>query len=147
MKNHPLSRLFLAICFFLLLMSAAAAERPAYAQCESVTDASIVSSIYASIKNDKSLSTQIRHINVTSTNRAVKFQGWADSQKSYDKVIGFAMDHGCVRAVNVNSFEAAAPPEGNQLRSAGGCASGTKPCGDLCIPEADICNIGAETGN
>lgn len=134
-------RLFMSLCFFAILATAAAIERPAFAQCESVNDAKIVSDIYAKLKGDKALAGQLSHINVTSTNYAVKFQGWTDTRKDYDRAVGFA-NMTCVRVVNVNDFSDAPPAASSQLRAgAGGCASGTKPCGDICIPEGDVCNI------
>lgn len=140
--KNPLGSV-LAFCFFAFLATVAASERPVYGQCEGVTDAKITSDIIAKIKNDKSLSTQMRHINVSVTNAAVKLQGWTDTKKDYDRLVGFAAGTSCVRVVNVNDLQEA-PPAANsnqRLGAGGGCASGTKPCGDICIPEGDSCNI------
>ena len=143
MKIRIPLRFFLAFCFFAFLATAAATERPVLGQCEGITDAKLVSDIVAKIRNDKSLAGQVRHINVSSTNLAVKFQGWADSKKDYDRVVAFATGMECVRVVNVNNFDEAPPTANSPLRGgqAGGCASGTKPCGDICIPAGDSCNI------
>lgn len=116
----------------------------AFGQCEKNADSQIVAAIYADIKADKGLTAQISHINVISTSGAVKLQGWADDQSSYDKVNDIALQTTCVKLVNVNSFAETPPPAGDRMRSGGGmgCASGTKPCGDICIPEGDACNLG-----
>lgn len=129
-------------CFFALLLTFGASSRPAFAQCEKATDAQVVSSIYSSIKADKRLASQISHINVVSINLAVKLQGWADNSSDYDRVYDFAYNTDCVRVVNVNNFQSAAPSADDSSRSLKGCGSGTKACGDICIPEGDVCNIG-----
>jgi hypothetical protein len=115
--------------------------RPTFGQCDKTSDAQIVADIYGKISNDKGLSAQMSHINVVSINAAVKFQGWANSKSDYDKVVGFALNGSCAKLVNVNLFVDTPPAEGSSLRSSGGCTSGTKACGDICIPEGDACNI------
>jgi hypothetical protein len=119
----------------------AAAERPALAQCEKVTDDQIVADIYNQIRADKSLAGQVSHINVVSLYAAVKFQGWTNTQKDYDNVSQIGLSTSCVRLLNLNNFLNAPPPAGSPLLSAGGCGSGMKACGDICIPSGDACNI------
>jgi hypothetical protein len=141
MDSKPYLRLLTTIscvAFVLILLTNA---RPTFAQCDKTSDAQIVADIYGRISGDKGLATQISHINVVSINAAVKFQGWANSKSDYDKVVGFALNGSCAKLVNVNLFLDAPPAEGNSLRSSGGCTSGTKACGDICIPEGDACNI------
>ncbi len=116
---------------------------PAYGQACGATDTQIVAAIYAEIKDDKGLASQVSHVNVVSINQAVKFQGWADSKKDYDKIVAFGMNAGCVRMVNVNSFLETPPPENSPMRAVRGCAAGTKACGDVCIPEGDSCGLEA----
>jgi hypothetical protein len=135
-------RLVFGFCFFAFLLTVGASSRPAFAQCDKVTDDQIVSGIYAKIKADKRLASQISHINVVSLYSAVKLQGWADSKSDYDKVYNFAMTTDCAKLVNVNNFQETAPPADDASRSLRGCGSGTKACGDICIPESDVCNIG-----
>jgi BON domain len=134
-------RFLITLCFFAVLATAAAQDRPVYGQCDDVTDQKLANDIIAKIKNDKSLASQLSHINVSVTNKAVKFQGWADSKKDYDRVVGFATDMNCVRVVNVNDFHESPPATDSLQRSGGGCGPGTKPCGEICIPETDACNI------
>ena len=142
MYKRSTLRLIVTFCFFAFIVTVNTMSRPVSAQaCDTVTDAQIVADIYARIKADNNLKPQISHINVVSINRAVKLQGWADSKKDFDKVVGFAMTTNCVTLVNVNLFEEAPPSPNSPLRSASGCASGTKPCGDVCIPSGDICGI------
>lgn len=125
------------------VLTAAAAGTAIIGQTCGATDAQIVAAIYAEIKDDKGLASQVSHINVVSLNQAVKFQGWADSKKDYDRVVGFGMNASCVRMVNVNNFLETPPPENSPMRAVRGCAAGTKPCGDVCIPEGDTCGLEA----
>lgn len=133
-------RLLLTLSTLAFIMSIGAVARPVMAQCETVTDQQLVATIYGKIKADKALAAQIPHINIVAVNAAVKFRGWANSKKDYNRIQGFALNTACVRVVNVEYFAEVPPATGN-ARMAEGCASGTKPCGDLCIPEADVCNI------
>lgn len=133
-------RFAIIVSFFLLV--AAAAEQSVSAQsCDTPDDKAIVTEIYAKLSNDKVLAKQIPHINVTSYLGAVKIIGWADNQNDYAKVQSIAAEVDCVRLVNVNKFWEVPPPADSPLRSANGCASGTKPCGDICIPSGDTCSI------
>lgn len=148
MIKRPALRLIVTLCFFAFIASINAYVRPVQAQtCDPVTDEQIVADIYAKIKADSKLAPQISHINVVSVSAAVKLQGWADSKKDFDKIVEIVSDTKCVKLVNVNLFEETPPDAANSRRSAGGCAPGTKPCGDVCIPEGDACNITGKSGN
>ena len=137
----PTFKRVVTLCFFAVAAILAASEPVSAQTCDNVTDEQLVNSVYAKIKADKGLASQISHINVVSVYGAVKFQGWANSKSDFDKVVEFAVTTSCVKLVNVNLFEEIPPPANYPLRSASGCASGTKPCGDVCIPQADTCNI------
>lgn len=133
------SILTFCICAFVLTLTTTSGT--AFAQCAKATDAQVVSDIYTRIKENKSLTSQVSHINVVSSSLAVKFQGWADNKNDFDAVVEIGMTTNCARVVNINNFLDAPPPTGDSLKSTGGCASGTKACGDVCIPENDVCNI------
>lgn len=131
-----------------------AAVLPAFAQrCDSSSGTQIVNGIYDRIKADKGLAPQMSHINVIAAyfdpndnTFSVKFQGWADDWNSFDKVRGFGLAASCVRSVNVNLFLEAPPGPDSLFRSSSGCASGTKPCGDVCIPVGDSCSLSGMEG-
>lgn len=128
---------------FFLLLTFAAAERPAYAQCDVKSDAEIISNIYAQLKSSKGLASQVNHINAVMVPKlaTVKLMGWADSTSDWERVRDIVLSN-CVKA-NVNEFADKPPAEGESLRMMGGsCQTGYKPCGDLCIPEGEVCNIG-----
>ncbi len=141
MEKKMTKKMISMLFTFVFLVTLIAVSNPAFGQCEKNADSQIVADIYNEIKDDKGLLTQILHINVLSMNGAVKLQGWADNQSSYDKVHEIALKTTCVKLVNVNDFRETPPPTGDRLRSGGGCAAGTKPCGDICIPDADACNL------
>lgn len=126
----------------LLIVFVAVFDRPAAAQsCDTPDDKAIVTEIYAKLANDKVLAKQIPHINITSYLGVVRIMGWADNQNDYAKVQSIVSGVNCVRLVNINKFEEVPPPADSPLRSSNGCASGTKPCGDVCIPSGDTCSI------
>lgn len=142
MKNKRPIEIILAMCFGLLLMTVSAYERPAYAQCESVTDAQLVEEIYTKFKAHGDLAKQLSHINVISINRVIKLQGWTDSKGDYKDAFNIVASTKCVVMINVQLFRDSPPAEGDSLKpGAAGCHTGTKPCGDICIPEGDTCNI------
>lgn len=112
--------------------------------CKTVTDADLVNSLYNSIEQNSSLKPQLGQINITSTYKAIKIRGWVKNSKDYQKVIDLAIDTACVNLVNVNNFEDSEPAD--EFKSAGGCSGGTKPCGDICIPENEVCSIKGRMG-
>lgn len=136
-------RLAKTLFCFAFILSVWAGAQPAFAQCSQMTDAQIVAYVYGKINEDDGLKSQSSHINVVgaASLAAVKLQGWVDSKSDFDKVRGIAAGLKCLK-VNVNDFEPTAPAPNSAQRSSGGCASGTKPCGDICIPDGDVCNIG-----
>ncbi|MBK6724496.1 MAG: hypothetical protein IPG58_14875 [Acidobacteria bacterium] len=62
MLTRSITRMFMVFCFFAFTITIGAIARPAFAQCDKVTDSQIVASIYAKIKNDKGLAPQISHL-------------------------------------------------------------------------------------
>lgn len=145
--NRLILRRAVTCCAIALFAALSATSRYAFAQtCSSITDEQIVTDINTQIASNKGLVQQMKHINVFAINAVAKLQGWADNQSDYDKVVDIVSNTRCVRLVNVNLFEEKPPPPDSPLRlQAGGCVSGTKPCGDVCIPVADACNIGPKT--
>jgi hypothetical protein len=104
-------------------------------------DEAILAEINSKIAANKSLAAQRSHINVVVINAAVKLQGWTDNKDDYDTLHAMIAKMKCVRVINVNLFRSEPPPEDSLMRSGNGCEPGTKPCGDICIPEGESCNI------
>lgn len=103
-----------------------------YAQktdCSKTTDDQIVDSIYAKIKAKHE--GQMKHINVRISSGVVTLEGWATTKGVKKEIEKFARKTGCVKKV-VNSLT---------IGVGGGCGPGQKPCGDICIPVAQPCNI------
>lgn len=142
MITRSISRLALTLCCFAFIITICALARPVMAQCSQMTDAQIVADIYGKINAESGLASQVSHINVVgaASLAAVKLQGWTNNQSDFDKVKDIALSLKCLK-VNVNGFEPAPPATDSPQRSIGGCAPGTKPCGDVCIPDGDPCNI------
>ncbi len=141
MPTKTTGYLIVSFCVLAFLASTGASENAVHAQkCD---DASILTNISSKIAQNKTLSSQSSHINIVVVNAAVKLQGWTDSKSSYDLLYGIISKTECVRLININQMQDAPPPDTDQMRSSGGCVGGTKPCGDICIPEGDSCNIKA----
>jgi osmotically-inducible protein OsmY len=98
--------------------------------CSARTDAEIVSSIYAKIK--EKFPTYMRRVNVTSTKGVVTLRGWAAKKSIRSDIEKIAKKVACVKQPVKNSIT---------IGVGGGCPPGTKKCGDICIPEDEECNI------
>ena len=141
MTSRWILRTIVTLGVFAFFLTLSASSRQTFPQtCDTVTDQKMVTDIYARIKADKSLAGQISHINVDVLNKVVKLQGWTNTKKDFDKLVDIATTTDCARMINQNLLLSTPPPEGDAIRSAGGCAAGTKACGDICIPENDTCN-------
>lgn len=140
MSKISVTGLLMTLCFAAAMIMGSSVRSNAQTTCDN-PDAKIVSDIKDQIKNDKTLDAQRSHINIVSLYGAVKLQGWTDTQKDYDRLWGYVSNTSCVRLINAKWFTATPPPPDSQTRSGNGCSSGMKPCGDVCIPDADSCSI------
>jgi hypothetical protein len=103
-----------------------------YAQktdCSKTTDAMIVDAIYAKMK--VKYEAQMSHVNVRIKDGVVTLEGWATTKGVKKDIEKFAKKTGCVKSVVSNLT----------IGVGGGCGPGTKPCGDICIPTNEPCNI------
>ena len=98
--------------------------------CSKTTDAELVTAIYNKIK--VKYESQINHINVRAKNGVVTVEGWATTKKVKEKIENYAKKTKCVKNVMSNNF---------LIAIGGGCGPGTKPCGNICIPADEDCNI------
>lgn len=139
LRNHGLR--LAAVLAFAFLISVPTTHSSRAADCTTVTDDQLVNSILDDVKADSLLAPQMSHIVVGSVNRFVKLQGWTDNKKGYDRMNELVANTRCVAAINVNKFSETPPAADDPSRPApgGGCASGMKQCGDVCIPEGDTC--------
>ncbi len=103
-----------------------------YAQktdCSKTTDTAIVDAIYAKIQ--AKYKSQMSHINVRIKDGEVTLEGWATAKKVKQDIEKMAKKASCVKKVMNNLT----------IGVGGGCGPGTKPCGSICIPESEPCNI------
>lgn len=144
MISKRITKLLVMFAFFIFISAFDLSVNRVSAQtCDESADADIVASIYAKIKGNSKLASQEKHINVTSKARVIRLQGWTESESDFNTLHGYAMDalnalKPTCGMVNPNGFYKTKPTE-DQMRSM--CAGGTRPCGDICIPENDSCNI------
>lgn len=100
--------------------------------CSATTDDQLVDAIMAKMKGK--YASQMTHINVRSKDRVVTVEGWATTKKIKGEVEKIAKKINCVKSVK-NLLT---------IGVGGGCGPGTKPCGTICIPTEEICNIGKD---
>ena len=103
----------------------------AQTRCSKTTDAELVQTIKEEFAADTDIKDQMRHLNVSVKNRAVKLEGWLDGKILINKVIAIAKKTKCVRSVV------------SKLKTNGGgsCGAGLRPCGDGCIDRRSECTI------
>ena len=116
--------------FSLMVIFGAAAD--AFSQkkidCSTASDADMVKQLYAKIK--KKYADQMNHINVRSTDKVITIEGWVTTKSARTQIEKWANQIKCkVSVVNTLAL--------NPI----GCGPGQKPCGDICIPERETCNI------
>lgn len=103
-----------------------------YAQktdCSKTNDDQIVDSIYAKIK--VKYAAQMNHINVRIKEGVVTLEGWATTKGVRKDIEKFGKKTACVKKVMNNLT----------IGVGGGCGPGTKPCGSICIPLSESCNV------
>lgn len=98
--------------------------------CSKTTDAMIVDAIYAKMK--VKYEAQMGHVNVRSKARVVTLEGWATTKGIKKDIEKLAKKVGCVKQPVVNNLT---------IGVGGGCGPGSKPCGSICIPIEEECNI------
>ena len=143
MKREIGLKLIFCAVIGLAIFTVGAADSAVYGQdCKNITDQEMVDAIYSAMQQDAGIWAQRQHINVVSVNLAVKLFGWTDSSKDYKKMEDIIYGLKCLpNLLNRNNFSETPPDSSSTLRSANGCTRGTKPCGEICIPESESCTI------
>ncbi len=128
MTNKSILRIsLLALSLIMLFNVGTHAQKT---DCSKTTDAMIVDAIYAKIT--VKYEAQMNHINVRSKDRAVVIEGWITTKGAKKDIEKLARKVGCVKQPVVNNLT---------IGVGGGCGPGTKPCGSICIPTEQECNI------
>lgn len=120
----------IALAVFSLVLFSSVSATAQKVDCSKKTDAQIVKEIYDKMKKKSSLDKQILHVNVRSKNGVVTLEGWTTTLKIKAEIVKIAQKIKCVKQV-INNLE----------DSFMGCGPGQKPCGNICIPIEEICNI------
>lgn len=97
--------------------------------CSKTTDAALVKAVMKKISSK--YKKQMNHINVHVENGAVFLEGWTVTEQDKAKITELAQKVKCVKSVTNHL----------SIGIGGGCDTGTKPCGDTCIPNNQTCNI------
>jgi hypothetical protein len=154
-----MAKLVITFSFFVFISMTDLSVTPVIGQeCPDTVEANqaIVDSIINAIKNNKNtkLEPQLSHINISSKNRVVKIQGWADNKKNRKAIYDIANGATCRKMVYDALFavgqaaydklmkdrKAEDPFAAQQMRISADCPDGGKKCGDICIDEGDPCN-------
>lgn len=125
--------LSLALLFVAGLIACAPKSRTPGAQdCARASDRRLARDFKRRVRADRNFADQRRHINVNVKNRVVILEGRASSADAMAALEKYAFGLGCVTKVD------------NRLRLqtlAGGCGTGQKLCGDICIDRTSQCNL------
>ncbi len=127
MTKKSIMKIALAV-FSLILMG----NIGTYAQktdCSKVTDADTVKAIYDKIR--VKYPGQMERVNVRIKDGVVTLEGWTTTKGMRKDIEKYAKKTKCVKKV-VSKLTIGIP---------GGCGPGQKRCGDICIDEAEDCNI------
>jgi osmotically-inducible protein OsmY len=118
----------MALVAFSLMLTLSLGTYAQKEDCSKKTDAEIVEAIYAKMNKYED---QKEHINVRVKDGVATLEGWAAKERDKKAIEKIAMKIKCVKSV-VNNLK---------IGAGGGCAAGQKPCGGICIDEAETCNI------
>lgn len=119
----------MALLAFSLMLAFSLGTYAQKTDCSKTTDPQIVDAIYAKIK--VKYEAQMSHINVRSKDGAVTVEGWATTKGVKKDIEKFTKKTNCVKSV-VNNLS---------IGVGGGCGPGSKPCGSICIPIDEECNV------
>ncbi|QQS32902.1 MAG: BON domain-containing protein [Acidobacteriota bacterium] len=119
-----------AFLFFVLVFASSGSASAQRVDCRTVTDDQLVETLMTAV--GAKYADQMEHINIRSKDRVVTLEGWATTKKVRSDIEKIIKKTKCVKKV-VNRLT---------IGVGGGCGPGTKPCGTICIPIDETCNIG-----
>lgn len=147
MKKPSLVQFAFGVAFIAFIVTIGASLQSVSAQdCSKVTPDEILKDVTSLMEADSKLGPQMEHINISVVYRAVIFFGYTLNKGDDIRAQYIGLRGKCVLQSNINKLIDFVPTPGNDpynmLRAPNGtCSAGTKPCGDICIPEGDSCNI------
>jgi BON domain len=131
MKKIPVLKMILFTFSLMMVFNlGVSAQRT---DCSKTTNDDIVKAIQE--KMSVKYADQLTHINFSVENGVVSIEGYTNSKKAKKDIEKLVKKISCVTKIISNLKTAAG----------GGCGSGTKPCGEICIPSNQICNVGRES--
>lgn len=125
MKKISILKITLTILFLVTAGSLSISAQ----DCSKKTDADLVKAVMKKISSK--YKKQMNHINVHVENGNVFLEGWTVTEADKAKITELAQKVKCVKSVTNHL----------SIGIGGGCDTGTKPCGDTCIPNNQTCNI------
>lgn len=133
MKKLLILKISLAIGLLILVSNLSISAQKV--DCTKVTDDELVKTIQE--KLSEKYADQMEHINIHVKDGEVFIEGWTTTKKISKDIEKIVKKIKCVKKVF------------NKLRigTGGGCTEGTKPCGEICIPNNQTCNIKTKGGN
>lgn len=129
MANRTILRVLILMSVSLFFTVATSAQKT---DCDATTDAQIVTEIMGKIK--LKYASQMTHMNVRSTDGVVTVEGWVTTKKIKGEIDKIVKKAKCVKTKEAKNILT--------IGVGGGCGPGTKPCGTICIPKGETCNIG-----
>ena len=106
--------------------------------CNSATHDDILRAIYKAIDKNCTYAKQEWQFNITEKTKTVTIIGWSADYVDIAKLVG---DTATNCTIASNNFVAKPPDLGGNFRLIRSCANGYAPCGDVCIPVGEYCNI------
>ncbi len=118
----------------LVIVFAASAATAQKVDCKTQTDQDVAFAVMDNLR--VKYASQMNHINVRSKDGVVTIEGWTTTKKFRSEIEKIVKKTKCVKKI-VNKLT---------VGVGGGCGTGTKPCGTICIPVEETCNIGGTKG-
>lgn len=113
-----------------------------YAQkknCSEMTDDEIISAIYDEI--EAAYPDQMDHINIRITDGVLTLEGWVTTKKVRKKIYKFAKRYKSKKKYKKEGKCVEKIENNLTIGVGGGCNPGQKPCGTICIPINEKCNV------
>jgi osmotically-inducible protein OsmY len=101
--------------------------------CSKTTNDEIVKAIQGKVS--VKYTDQLTHINFSVENGVVSIEGYTTTKKMKKEIEKLVKKVSCVTKIISNL----------KVGAGGGCGTGSKPCGEICIPSNQTCNIGKQS--
>ena len=127
-----ISVLKIVLFTFSLIMAFSLSVSAQKTDCSKTTNEDIVKSIQEKVS--VKYADQLTHINFSVENGVVSIEGFTTTKKAKKEIEKLVKKVSCVTKIVSNL----------KVGAGGGCGTGSKPCGEICIPSNQTCNIGKQ---